>query len=111
MAVEKLLETVAVKASVLRDGRPTEARLEDVVPGDVVLFSAGPKIPADCLLLEAQDLFVDESALTGESFPVAKYPGIVPADASLARRHNALFLGYIVSAELAKRWFYRHASR
>ncbi|GBC76666.1 Magnesium-transporting ATPase, P-type 1 [bacterium HR08] len=97
-AVEKLLATVAVKASVLRDGRPTEVLLEDVVPGDVVLLSAGSKIPADCLLLEAQDLFVDESALTGESFPVAKYPGIVPADAPLARRHNALFLGtHVVS--------------
>jgi len=92
-AVEKLLATVAVKASVLRDGRQTEIAVDELVPGDVVLLSAGSSIPADCLLLIAQDLFVDEAALTGESFPVAKTPGTVPPDAPLARRHNALFLG------------------
>jgi len=92
-AVEKLLATVAVKASVLRDGRQTEIAVDELVSGDVVLLSAGSSIPADCLLLAAQDLFVDEAALTGESFPVEKSPGIVPADAPLARRHNALFLG------------------
>jgi len=97
-AVEKLLATVAVKASVLRDGRETEVPVEEVVPGDVVLLSAGSMIPADCLLLDAQDLFVDEAALTGESFPVEKSPGTVPADTPLARRHNALFLGtHVVS--------------
>jgi len=97
-AVEKLLATVAVKASVLRDGRPTEVAVEELVPGDVVLLSAGSIIPADCLLLEAQDLFVDEASLTGESFPVAKTPGTVPADAPLARRHNVLFMGtHVVS--------------
>jgi Mg2+-importing ATPase len=97
-AVEKLLAMVAVKATVLRDGRETEVPVEEVVPGDVVLLSAGSMIPADCLLLDAQDLFVDEAALTGESFPVEKSPGTVPADTPLARRHNALFLGtHVVS--------------
>ncbi len=97
-AVEKLLATVAVKASVLRDGRQTEIAVDELVPGDVVLLSAGSSIPADCLLLEAQDLFVDEASLTGESFPVAKTPGTVPADAPLARRHNVLFMGtHVVS--------------
>jgi Mg2+-importing ATPase len=97
-AVEKLLATVAVKASVLRDGGQTEIAVDELVPGDVVLLSAGSSIPADCLLLAAQDLFVDEAVLTGESFPVEKSPGIVPAEAPLARRHNALFLGtHVVS--------------
>jgi len=92
-AVENLLATVGVKASVLRDGHETEIAVDELVPGDVVLLSAGSSIPADCLLLTAQDLFVDEAALTGESFPVAKTPGTVPPDAPLAQRHNALFLG------------------
>ena len=92
-AVEKLLATVAVKASVLRDGCPTEVVVDELVPGDVVLLSAGSSIPADCLLLAEQDLFVDEASLTGESFPVDKSPGTVPADAPLARRDNVLFLG------------------
>jgi Mg2+-importing ATPase len=97
-AIEKLLATVAVKATVLRDARQTEIAVDELVPGDVVLLSAGSSIPADCLLLEAQDLFVDEASLTGESFPVAKTPGTVPADAPLARRDNVLFLGtHVVS--------------
>jgi Mg2+-importing ATPase len=97
-AIEKLLATVEVKASVLRDGRQTEVSVDELVPGDVVLLSAGSIIPADCLLLTAQDLFVDEAALTGESFPVAKTPGTIPPDAPLARRPNALFFGtHVVS--------------
>jgi Mg2+-importing ATPase len=97
-ALEKLTATVAVKARVLRDGRETEVAADELVPGDVVLLSAGSSVPADCLLLGARDLFVDEAALTGESFPVAKRPGIVPAEAPLARRHNAVFLGtHVVS--------------
>lgn len=97
-AVEKLLATVAVKASVLRDGRETDVPVDKLVPGDVVLVSAGSSIPADCLLLDSQDLFVDEAALTGESFPVEKRAGVVPADAPLARRSNVLFMGtHVVS--------------
>lgn len=93
MVVEKLLTTVAAKATVLRDGRKTEIAADELVPGDVVLLSAGSSIPADCLLLAAQDLFVNEAALTGESFPVDKSPGMRPADAPLAQRDNVLFLG------------------
>ncbi|MEM2126056.1 MAG: HAD-IC family P-type ATPase [Candidatus Methanosuratincola sp.] len=91
--VEKLLATVAVKTSVLRDGSQTEIAVDELVQGDVVLLSACSRIPADCLLLDGKDLFVDEASLTGESFPVAKTPGTVPPDAPLARRHNVLFLG------------------
>lgn len=97
-AVEKLLATVAVKASVLRDGGQTEIAVEELVPGDVVLLSAGSRIPADCLLLQGQDLFVDEALLTGESFPVHKSPGTRPANTPLARRDNVLFMGtHVVS--------------
>lgn len=97
-AIEKLLATVEVKATVLRDGRPAETAVEAIVPGDVVLLSAGSSVPADCLLLSEQDLFVDEAALTGESFPVDKSPGMVAADALLSQRSNVLFLGtHVVS--------------
>ena len=92
-AVEKLLAVVEVKAHVLRDGSEVEIPLRDVVPGDVALLSAGTTIPADCLLLESADLFVDEAALTGESFPVDKDPGVMPADTPLAKRSNAVFMG------------------
>lgn len=92
-ALEKLLEVVAVKAQVLRDGAETAIPGDEVVPGDVVVLSAGATVPADCLLLASTDLFVDEAALTGESFPAEKAAGVLPADTPLARRTNAVFMG------------------
>jgi len=92
-AVRKLLAMVAVRTRVVRDGREQEVTLDAAVPGDVVSLAAGALVPADCLLLDAKDLFVDEAALTGETFPAEKRPGPVPADAPLARRVPALFLG------------------
>ncbi|HWP02466.1 MAG TPA: cation-transporting P-type ATPase, partial [Gemmatimonadaceae bacterium] len=97
-AVEKLLETVELKATVLRTGEETEVPTDELVPGDILLLSAGGGIPADCRLLAACDLFVDEAALTGESYPVEKSPGVLPAETPLAQRHNVLFLGtHVVS--------------
>ncbi len=92
-AVAKLLAVVQVKAEVLRDGTPVELALEEIVPGDVVLLNAGDLIPGDCLILESKDLFVDEAALTGESFPAEKGGGVVKADTPLAHRTNTLFMG------------------
>ncbi len=97
-AVEKLLSVVAVKATVLRDGQPVQVLLDSVVPGDVVVLSAGNTIPADCLLLDSRDLHVDEATLTGETFPADKDPGVLPADTPLADRTNSLFMGtHVVS--------------
>jgi Mg2+-importing ATPase len=92
-AVERLLALVQPKATVLRNGLEQQLAPEDVVPGDVVLLSAGDSVPGDGRLLTANDLFVDEAALTGESFPVAKAVADLPPDAPLARRTNAVFLG------------------
>ncbi len=97
-AVEQLLALVQPKATVLRDGVEQQVAPEDVVPGDVVLLSPGDNVPGDGRLLTANDLFVDEAALTGESFPVAKAEAAPPPDAPLARRRNAVFLGtHVVS--------------
>jgi Mg2+-importing ATPase len=92
-AVEKLLSLVEVKAKVLRDGAPHDISLIDVVPGDVVLLSAGATAPGDCLLLEARDLFADEATLTGETFPVEKSVAVLEADTPLAKRTNTVFMG------------------
>ena len=92
-AMAKLLAMVQARTNVLRDGNPVDILLEEVVPGDLVLLAGGGVIPADCLLLEHKDLFVDEAALTGESYPVEKEAGVLPADTPLARRLNALFMG------------------
>jgi len=101
-AVEKLLAIVQVRAAVLREGKEQEISLEEVVPGDVLILNAGDVIPADCAVLESKDLFVDEAALTGETYPVEKQPGILPTGASLSERTNTLFMGTHVVSGTAK---------
>jgi Mg2+-importing ATPase len=89
-----LLARVQVEATVLRDGQRAELPVAQVVPGDVVVLAAGSVIPADCRLLEADELLADESSLTGESFPVEKEAaGTVVADAPLADRRNTVHFG------------------
>ncbi len=92
-AVEKLLAVVQTKATVLRDGNQKEIPVEGVVPGDVVLLSAGDLIPGDCLVLESKDLFVNEASLTGETFPAEKTVGTLPPETPLSQRTNSLFMG------------------
>jgi Mg2+-importing ATPase len=97
-AVEKLLAIVQIKATVVRNGDSKEVPIEEVVPGDIVVIKAGDAIPGDCLLLESKDLFVDEAALTGETYPVEKSIGILPPETPLSRRTNSLFMGtHVVS--------------
>jgi len=71
-AIRALSEMSAPKASLVRDGEQVEVPTEEVVPGDVALLESGVRVPADVRLVEAEDLRVDESALTGESKPVEK---------------------------------------
>jgi len=92
-AVEKLLALVQVKATVLRDGQSQEISNKEIVPGDIVLLCAGKNIPGDCLVLESQDLSVDEAALTGETYPVDKFSGVLPAETELGKRTNSLYMG------------------
>ncbi|HEY3384589.1 MAG TPA: magnesium-translocating P-type ATPase [Vicinamibacterales bacterium] len=97
-AVDRLLAVVQTKATALRDGAQKEIPVTEVVPGDVVVLSAGKSIPGDCLLLESKDLFLDEATLTGETYPVAKAEGTVAPDAPLGQRTNTLFMGtHVVS--------------
>jgi Mg2+-importing ATPase len=93
IAVQALLAMVQTHVTVLRDGAPAPVPPDDVVPGDVVLLVAGDSTPGDARILDSKDLYVDESALTGESYPAEKAAGAVPAEAPLARRTNALFAG------------------
>ena len=92
-AVEELLRMVQIRCRLLRNGTEGEWPADKVVPGDIVLLSAGDVIPGDSLLLETNELFVDEAAFTGESFPVEKTVGVVAPDAPLSGRFNTLFMG------------------
>ena len=67
---------------------------EQVVPGDVALLSAGSLIPADGIVLEANDFFVNQAVLTGETFPVEKTPGIVPAQSQPGGAHQLRLHGH-----------------
>jgi Mg2+-importing ATPase len=101
-AVEKLLALVRVRSSVIRDGADRDIPQEEVVPGDILLLRAGNAIPADCLVLESKDLFLDEATLTGESYPVEKGPGLLPPEVPLAGRTNCLFMGTHVISGTAR---------
>ncbi|MBK7857860.1 MAG: magnesium-translocating P-type ATPase [Archangiaceae bacterium] len=101
-AVEALRSRIRSHATVLRDGTRTQVPVEEVVPGDVVLLAAGSLVPGDGAVLEATDCYLSEAALTGESFPVEKEPGPSAADAPLARRKGAVFMGTNVRSGTAR---------
>lgn len=101
-AVARLRDRAAPKATVLRHGASTTIPAEEVVPGDIVLLSAGSLIPADGLVLEADDFFVNQAVLTGETYPAEKRAGIVPADTGLNERTNSVFQGTSVRSGSAR---------
>jgi Mg2+-importing ATPase len=102
-AVEALGKRVESRTLVLRDGRETEIRISDVVPGDVVVLHAGSIIPADLRLLTVKDFFVSQSALSGESMAVEKTAEVSPkAEYSVADLANACFLGSNVTSGTAR---------
>ena len=93
-AIQALHRMAAPLATVLRDGREIAIPARELVPGDVVLLTAGNKIPADGRLLEAVNLQVEEAALTGESAPVEKQTAPLPShDSALGDRTNLVFAG------------------
>ncbi len=96
-ALSKINSNMTVK--VVRNGKTISVSSEDIVVGDVLLVSAGDKLPADGRLLSAVDLSVNESALTGESYPVKKDADAVIDDEKLplAERVNMLYSGTFVT--------------
>jgi len=91
-AVQKLQELVHSKAMIRRDGAEREIFIDEVVQGDIVLLNAGDVIPADSLIVEANDLHVNESVLTGESFPAEKF-AMPCTSQKLSEASNAVFKG------------------
>ena len=92
-AVAALQKMVIIKAKVKRDGQLAEIPAEQLVPGDIVMIEAGDLVPADGRLLKAATLEVDESALTGESLPVAKgTEPVAGAGAPLGDRTDMVYM-------------------
>jgi len=101
-AIKRLRAKVKIHSRVWRDGHLKTIPSDHVVPGDVVVLSAGSLIPADGVVLESKDFFINQAVLTGETFPVEKKPGVVAEDASLSERSNCVFMGTSVSSGTAR---------
>src|SRR6185503_11926337 len=97
-----LTRMIATEATVRRDGRKLRIHSDELVPGDVVLLQSGDRIPADLRLIQVRNLHADESALTGESLPVAKHPDPLPLDTILAERKNLAFAGTLITSGQAE---------
>ncbi|MFC4068748.1 cation-translocating P-type ATPase [Actinoplanes subglobosus] len=92
-AIDALQKMMIIKARVRRDGTLIEIPAEELVPGDVVTMEAGDVVPADGRLLRAATLEIDESALTGESLPVAKdVAAVASADTALGDRSDMAYM-------------------
>lgn len=94
--LEKLRSVMEFSALVLRGGEEQLIPSRNVVPGDVLVLQAGSRIPADARIIEAAMLEANESALTGESFPVPKSVEVLRGTVALAERKNMVFAGCMV---------------
>jgi len=102
-AISSLVNLRSPKAKVLRDNRETEIKAHDLVPGDIVEFESGDRVPADCRLLETFDLIIDESPLTGEPHGVRKDDDtVLEQSLDLADRTNMSYMGTLVLEGRAK---------
>ncbi|MBR6557724.1 MAG: cation-translocating P-type ATPase [Clostridia bacterium] len=99
-AIEALQEITAATSKVLRDGKMTVLRSDEIVIGDVVILEAGDSVPADCRIIECASIKAEEAALTGESVPVNKTYATISAldgkDVPLGDRKNMLYMGSTV---------------
>lgn len=93
-AAQKLKDKLKNKATVLRDGKQQEVHFTDICVGDLICLNAGDLIPADARIIESHDFFINQSALTGESFPQEKSAEILnQPHLSLSDLKNIVFSG------------------
>lgn len=102
-AAERLKESVKNTATVIRNSKEREIFHEKLVPGDIILLSAGKIVPADARILFAKNFFVNQSSLTGESFPCEKTNSPVSDDkTNLIDLTNISFMGSSVISGTAR---------
>jgi P-type Mg2+ transporter len=93
-AAAHLRQSISLKVTVVRDGKQQEIDVKKIVPGDLVMLSAGSLVPADCRVLQSRDFFVNQAMITGESYPVEKRAGQLDVNStSLQDATNAVFMG------------------
>jgi cation-transporting ATPase I len=98
----ELLERTRSAVTVIRDGSPVSVDNDSLVEGDIVHLQAGEVVPADCRLVSANVLEVDESNLTGESMPVPKSVDPVDLEAPVSERSSMLYAGTMIAAGSAE---------
>ncbi|MGE3811169.1 MAG: HAD-IC family P-type ATPase [Candidatus Nanopelagicales bacterium] len=96
-ALEALVAMVSPEATVVRDGERRRIRSTHIVPGDLLVLAAGDAVAADVRVVEARELKVDESCLTGESLPVTKVETVLASDTTVADRSNMAFAATLVT--------------
>ncbi len=101
-ALSKLKEIVTHQAEVLRDCNLKIIDMEDLVSGDIVILNSGDIVPADSRIIEANNLKVNEMALTGEWISAEKKPDVMDKETSLADRDNMVYMGTVVENGKAK---------
>jgi P-type Mg2+ transporter len=93
-AINRLRERVKTTATVIRNGIKKEVNVSNICIGDVIFLSAGDFVPADARVISAKDFFVNQSSLTGESFPCEKISSKIELkDKSLDSLKNIVFMG------------------
>ncbi len=100
--VEKLQSLISLKTTVLREGLAQEINSKLVVKGDVIILNAGDMLPADCLIIESDELYVNEASLTGETYPTRKEIGVLDEQTELNKRTNSLWEGTNIVSGNAK---------
>jgi Ca2+-transporting ATPase len=102
-SISSLRQLAPPTALVLRNGQQKEVQTAFLVPGDILLLKIGQRVPADARILSSFGLEVDESSLTGESFPVAKdATAVLPAETKIVDQRNMIFAGTIITRGRAK---------
>lgn len=96
-SLDAIRTMLSARATVIREGNRQEIDAADLVPGDLVMIGSGDRTPADLRLISARELRIDEAALTGESLPVKKHTGAVPADTPLGDRSGMAYSGTLVT--------------
>lgn len=96
--LESLNQFIKTSCVVVRDGKHVVIDNADLVIGDVIVLQAGQRVPADARVAQADNLYVDEAVLTGESLPVQKKVAIVSRDIALLQANNMVFNGTLIQS-------------
>ncbi|HVD98908.1 MAG TPA: magnesium-translocating P-type ATPase [Cytophagaceae bacterium] len=101
-AVEQLRNMIHITNNVLREGKTVQVASENIVSGDIIILNSGDIVPADCRIIEANEVHVNESSLTGESFAVEKQTGNIAENEALSKKYNCLWQGTNIVSGTAK---------